>query len=227
MADLLFVEIEEVVAQIRRARLAALRAALADAGVFASNADEAAEDGSADQAWVRTILRRHEHRVDDVTVDMIVARAARDFGDRLGRGITLDTGARHFLESAASRARLAVVTRLDRTIADRVLGMSGIADLFDVVVTADDVVEPKPSPRSYQEAVDRQVRRLGAAGRMLAIEGSRAGIRAARAARIPVVAVGGLSADQAMEADAFVASLDGQTVDGLAALAAGRAGASS
>lgn len=62
----------------------------------------------------------------------------------------------------------------------------GLEDLFDAIVTVDDVARPKPSPDLFEEAA----RRLGVGpGRCLAFEDSETGVAAALAAGCEVVIV--------------------------------------
>ena len=91
------------------------------------------------------------------------------------------------VRSGRQRARaLALVTTSDAQNAGLVLGALGLAGAFDVVVTADDVESTKPSPEGYLLALAR----LGAdARRSVAVEDSPAGVRAAVAAGLGVVAV--------------------------------------
>ena len=80
----------------------------------------------------------------------------------------------------------AVATSSFRAEAARALPILGLADLFPVVVTVDDVERPKPAPDLYLQAASR----LGLpAGDCLAIEDSPAGIESARAAGCLVLAV--------------------------------------
>ena len=66
------------------------------------------------------------------------------------------------------------------------LAASGLLDEFSVIVTRDQVAQPKPAPDLYLEAT----RRLSAdPSRCVAIEDSKNGIAAARAAGMAVVAV--------------------------------------
>src|SRR5690606_14994890 len=66
------------------------------------------------------------------------------------------------------------------------LGAAGLLDLFETVVTRDDVVNPKPHPEPYLTAA----RRLGVDPlHCLALEDSNAGVRAAHAAGMQTVMV--------------------------------------
>ena len=80
----------------------------------------------------------------------------------------------------------ALATQSHREQALRVLGILGLADEFDVVVTRDDVEHGKPDPEMHLLAA----RELGVGPEeCLAIEDSPAGVKAALAAGTEVVAV--------------------------------------
>jgi HAD superfamily hydrolase (TIGR01509 family) len=59
-----------------------------------------------------------------------------------------------------------------------------LLDLFDAVVTADDVAQPKPAPDGYRLALNRLAQ---APSHALAIEDTDEGIQAARAAGIAYI----------------------------------------
>ncbi len=77
------------------------------------------------------------------------------------------------------RCRLAVASGGSRRVIPRVLDHLGLTDLFDAVVTQDDVAHPKPAPDLFLEAA----RRLGLApGECQAFEDGEPGLAAIRAA---------------------------------------------
>jgi HAD superfamily hydrolase (TIGR01509 family) len=66
------------------------------------------------------------------------------------------------------------------------LGRAGLLDMFETIVTRDDVVNPKPHPEPYLTAA----RRLGVKPeRCLALEDSHSGVRAAHAAGLQTIMV--------------------------------------
>ena len=80
----------------------------------------------------------------------------------------------------------AVATSSRNPHAQHHLGAAGLLDLFDTVVTRDDVVNPKPHPEPYLTAA----RRLGVDPlQCLALEDSHAGVRAAHAAGMQTIMV--------------------------------------
>jgi len=87
----------------------------------------------------------------------------------------------------------AVVTTASRSSTQAVLTFLDLTDLFPVVVSGDDVAEPKPSPEGY-------VRALGELGvdsaQAMALEDSAVGMEAARRAGLRVSSVLHFCADQ-------------------------------
>jgi beta-phosphoglucomutase-like phosphatase (HAD superfamily) len=190
MVEVALIELEGVVFETRELRERAARDAVAALG-FDENTS-----------------------LDAVMRDLLALGAERAFSERLATGgLSLAPGARAFLEDAAAAARLGVVTRAKRADADLMLRLAGLESIFAVVVCADDVLDAKPAPDGYHLALDRMMRRrpfsrVGA----IALESGDAGIGAARAAQMRCVAVGSVPAHVAIEADAFVPTLDGQSL---------------
>ena len=118
-------------------------------------------------------------------------------------GLAAVPGARALTESLAGY-RWAIVTSGGRGVATLRLGVAGITPP-SVFITAEDVRRGKPDPEGYLAAA----RRLGTdPSRCIVLEDAPAGIRAARAAGMRVVAVATTHQPPALsEADAIVASL--------------------
>ena len=134
-------------------------------------------------------------------LDELVALELRD-------GVDARPGARELVEALVGRRRLGVASNSTRAWVDAVLAASGFADLFEVVVTAQDVAEPKPAPDVYLRAAEL----LGSpAGETVALEDSPPGAAAARAAGAYVIAVPYLPG-LALEADLVAASLADEAV---------------
>ncbi len=107
---------------------------------------------------------------------------------------------------APAGLRLAVATGSRRTEVGRILDRLGIADLFAVIVTAEDYLRAKPAPDPFLAAA----RRLGlSAEACLVVEDTAPGVAAARAAGMRVVAVDrGRGATGLREGTWTVANLD-------------------
>lgn len=91
-----------------------------------------------------------------------------------------------FARSQRGRLPMAVATGGTRMVIEKTLQKLGISDLFDEVITADDVPVGKPAPDIYLKAAEM----LGVAPeKCLALEDAPAGIMSAQQAGMRVVAV--------------------------------------
>jgi HAD superfamily hydrolase (TIGR01509 family) len=139
--------------------------------------------------------------------DEINAEVVRRMLERYRTELPLLDGAVDAVRRLAGAFRLAVASSSNRPLIDAVLGAAGVADLFEVTVSSEEVARGKPAPDVYLEAARRLgVEPAGAA----AIEDSSNGLRAAHAAGLRVIALPNPHyppADDALAlADAVVAS---------------------
>jgi beta-phosphoglucomutase len=116
--------------------------------------------------------------------------------------------------------RLALVTRANRREVEPILDAADASFLFECIVTADDVGDsPKPAPAAYHSALRRLSRRRAlTASDAIALEDGRAGIRAARGAGLRCLAVGNVPPFRALDADGYLPTLRGATLDSLDAV---------
>jgi beta-phosphoglucomutase-like phosphatase (HAD superfamily) len=133
-----------------------------------------------------------------VIVELFVARVGE---------LTLKTGFDELLAEALSKGvPRALASSSARRLVEATLARFGVRERFDAVVTGDCVAHPKPAPDIFLEAA----RRLGVPpDGCLVLEDSLAGVRAARAAGMRVIAVpeGAVSAEMTALADAVVSDL--------------------
>jgi HAD superfamily hydrolase (TIGR01509 family) len=114
--------------------------------------------------------------------DEVVRRLAGLYREHL----PLLPGAREAVERLAAVWPLAVASSSNRPLIELVLDLAGVAQLFDAVVSSEEVARGKPAPDVYFEAA----RRLGVeAARCAAIEDSDSGLRAAAAAGMRVIGI--------------------------------------
>jgi HAD superfamily hydrolase (TIGR01509 family) len=106
--------------------------------------------------------------------------------ERYREQLPLIDGAVEAVRRLAGRWPLGLASSSNRELIDLALQLMGVADLFRVTVSSEEVARGKPAPDVYLEAA----RRLGVEGaRIVAIEDSANGIRAARAAGMSVIAI--------------------------------------
>ena len=126
------------------------------------------------------------------------------------------------MRGAAGIARLGIVTRTPRRDVELVLSFSGLADLFECVVAAEDYAGPEPASEPFEIAIGRMSRgRPVTIGDGIALVASLNAVAAARAARLRPIVAGPVSPTLAFAGDAYLASLERATVRDLLRLAAG------
>lgn len=147
-------------------------------------------------AHLVTLLRQRDPQLAEQVIvarDTILARRqARK--DELSAPQTLLPGVAELLDEARTKGLpCAVASSSSRRWVEGWLERLGIRHFFATVVTADDVAATKPAPDLFLEAA----RRLGLPpATCLVLEDSPNGIRAARAAGCPVVAIPGAISGQ-------------------------------
>jgi HAD superfamily hydrolase (TIGR01509 family) len=113
---------------------------------------------------------------------LVVERMQERYRERL----PLVDGAAEAVRRIGARWPLGLASSSNRPLIDLALELMGVTDLFRATVSSEEVERGKPAPDVYLEAA----RRLGfAPGRIVAIEDSAAGICAADAAGMRVIAI--------------------------------------
>src|SRR5215208_5426916 len=204
MFDTVLFEFEGVIADTRNARCGSLQQSLAEEGLGLTD-EEFSESctGFPVRDCVIAALAMRRAKRDETDVDLI----------------SLRPGAREFIAGLGGRARLGIVTRARRREVEYILELSGLDSAFECIVTADEVLSPKPSPEPYEKAMERlSRRRISRPGATLALEDAPTGILAAKSMKVRCVAVGQMPVYHAVNADAYVPSLERQTLDSLSEL---------
>jgi HAD superfamily hydrolase (TIGR01509 family) len=114
-------------------------------------------------------------------------------------------GARELVRRLAGHVRLGLASNTDGRLVHHALTATDLRDVFDVVVTADDVARPKPAPDLYLLACERLGVRPDEA---VALEDSHTGVEAAKSAGMWCVAVPQVEGLDVSAADRIVDSLE-------------------
>ena len=131
---------------------------------------------------LRTMRARFEFDLDETRdaaeiVEMFIARVG---------GLELKRGCRELLDEARSHVPIAVGSSSARRLVIATLDRFAITPLFGAIVTGDDVARPKPAPDIFLRAAE--ILRVPPA-ECVVLEDALAGVAAARAAGMRVVAV--------------------------------------
>ncbi len=224
MRDTVLLELEGVIFDTQAARCEAVLTALSELGIVLSeSAGLELAFGARFEDAIRTAAQRHGAFLDETDVALATFRAERSCSSAIRKGLTLVEGARETLERLYGRVRLGLVTSARRDDAGFMLSLAQIDHLFSCTVAAEDA-PGKPSPEPYLTALSRleRTRIRGERANPVAIETGRPGVRSARSAGIPVILAGDVPAHLALEADAWIPSLKGITLEALEALIAPR-----
>ncbi len=142
--------------------------------------------------------------------DELVAAKARAYDGLAGGGSVLFAGAPAAIARLGARYRLGIASGSLRSEIEYVLDGAGLTSAFHAIDGADDVPRSKPAPDVYLAALARLE---AAASRSVAIEDSRWGLAAARAAGLRTIALTtSYPAATLASADLVVASLDDVTL---------------
>ncbi len=114
-------------------------------------------------------------------------------------------GARELIARLRGRVPLGIASNTDRGLVEHALAASGLADAFEVIVTAGDVEHPKPAGDVYRLACERLGVRPDEA---VALEDSETGVAAAKAAGVWCIAVPQMDGLDVSGADEIVDSLE-------------------
>lgn len=136
---------------------------------------------------LRAIMRRNGRVLSADEVGALTARKRAAAAELMNSALGFVPGAEAFLRALRARgARMFVASSGSRESVHRGLGLLGIADWFEAVVTSEAVTHAKPHP----EMILRLLSAYGlVASETIVVEDSAAGITAASAADVDVVCI--------------------------------------
>ncbi len=167
----------------------ALQRVLADEGLTLTREQYYADYlGLDDRTGFVLAFRRANRTLTTELLQLLVARKSRVYLQLVTTSLRMVRGAAEFVLDAGKRFRLGIVSGALRGEIDHVLGQTGLADRFEVVIAAEDVPRCKPDPAAYLAAHRAfNQRRPIAANKCVVIEDSLHGLAAARAAGMPCI----------------------------------------
>jgi HAD superfamily hydrolase (TIGR01509 family) len=135
----------------------------------------------------------------------LVDEMVEAMAEALQRDVAGRPGALELVARLRGRLPLALASNSPRRLVDAALATAGLTDVFDVIVTSDDVTRSKPDPDIYLLAC----RRLGfEPAEVLALEDSAAGVASAKAAGLACIAVPQFAETDVAAADRVIDSLE-------------------
>jgi beta-phosphoglucomutase len=156
----------------------------------------------------REILRSTTVPFDETLIKSLVEKKIQNEIQMSDR-VALFDGALKLLETLHDRIKLGLASMNDHAVINHLLKMTNTARFFTAVVTADDIINPKPHPEIFLNCA---LKLRSSPDKCVVIEDSVFGVKAAKAAKMGCVAVltGVYSREELKKANAdlIVASLN-------------------
>jgi HAD superfamily hydrolase (TIGR01509 family) len=172
-------------ADTRQAVVASFQKALSE--VHCKISDEFIERriGIGSAETFREILRSAKVRFDEALIERLVKKKIQNEID-LSRSVRLFNGSIDLLESLQGKVKLGIASMNDREVINHILKMTNTQRFFDVTVTADDIVNPKPHPEIFLNCAHKL---RSSPRKCVVIEDSIFGVEAAKTAKMWCIAV--------------------------------------
>jgi HAD superfamily hydrolase (TIGR01509 family) len=172
-------------ADTRRVVAASFQKALREVDCNISDAFIEQRIGIGSAETFREILRSSGTSVDETLIRHLVKMKIRNEIEMSAK-VKLFGGAFELLQSLRGEVKLGLASMSDRAVIKHMLKMTCTEPLFAVVVTADDVVNPKPSPEVFLKCA----RKLKCSPKKcVVVEDSGFGVKAAETAKMRCIAV--------------------------------------
>lgn len=183
---------------------------LAGDGIALTEEDYMSSLGMDDKTFVEAAYSRVGKTPEANKVLEITQAKTFKWREEVANTVPLFPGVENFIKKAAKEFALGIVSMANIEEIEYILERTGLDDVFSVIISAEEVDNPKPDPQCYREGF-RQLDLARIAGGHLpmihsecvVIEDSPPGVAAARAADLPVLGVTNtVSADALREAGA-------------------------
>lgn len=181
----IFLDFDGVIAETENHHIAAWQRTLAALGWQVSDAVAAVSAEVDDREFIKDLFA--SRGVPAVKVEDWVRRKQALMIRMLENSPRVYPGVVELVRELRGRVRLAVVSGTWRENIEAVLGAAGLAGSFETIVAKEDVKAVKPDPAAYL-LVLRQLKLPPNSA--VAFEDSPSGLASARAAGVPVIAVG-------------------------------------
>jgi beta-phosphoglucomutase len=180
--------------------------------------------GMDDRGAFTAVYNDRGSRLDDAALAKLIERKAAYYRDSIVERMVLFPGVEKIVPELAARFPLAIASGALREEIEAILRRVGLKNHFQVIVSAEDVVQGKPHPEIFVRALG-EMNRLAPgkapirSSECLVVEDSKEGILAAQRAGIKCLAVSNsYSAAELKSANAVVASLEEVTIPFLESL---------
>ncbi|MFI5323055.1 MAG: HAD family hydrolase [Thermodesulfobacteriota bacterium] len=147
-----------------------------------------------DKTFFRRVLEDKDYKHDDALIAEMMERKSRHYDNSIRGHIEILPGVEDFISGIRGKYRLAIGSGALKDEIVHILNFTGIRECFEVIVSADDILNCKPAPDVYIEVLNR-LNALGpgvetiSASECLVIEDSVSGTTAALSAGMKCLAI--------------------------------------
>jgi len=172
-------------ADTKKAVVQSFQKVLGEAGCSVSDGFIERRMGIGTKKTIIEAFRECHMRLDVLTLEKLAKEKIR-IQARLTYIVRLFDGVAELLEALHGRIQIALATMSSRKVVDKLLPEKRIEGYFDFVITADEIVNPKPNPEVFLVSAAK----LGVKPEdCVVVEDSVFGVRAAKAAGMKCIAV--------------------------------------
>jgi HAD superfamily hydrolase (TIGR01509 family) len=178
--------------------------------------------GMDDRGCFEAVYKTHGRKLSSEDLHNLIQRKAHYYEAAIRENLIFFPGVVDFIKRSAERFRFAIASGALRSEITFILNQAELLPLFPVIISAEDVLEGKPDPETFQKALyalNLKVPRFAPgirARECLVIEDSRAGIDAAHGAEMKCLAItNSYPAEQLNKADLVLSSLEGLQLEKL------------
>ena len=185
MAKAVIFDWDGTLADTKRAVVRSFQKVLVEAGCLVSEEFIERRMGIGTKKTIIEAFRECHMRLDVSTLEKLAKEKIRIQAE-LADIVSLFEGAIELLEELHGRIKIALATMSNRKVVGKLLSEKRIEGYFDVVVTADEIVKPKPDPEVFLVSAAK----LGVKPEeCVVVEDSVFGVRAAKVAEMKCIAV--------------------------------------
>ncbi len=133
----------------------------------------------------REILRSSQTSFDEASIRSLVKKKIQNEIEMSSK-VKLFAGALELLDSLHGKVKLGLASMNDRAVINHMIKMTNTQRFLDTVVTADDVVNPKPNPEIFLKCA---LKLRSKPDKCVVVEDSIFGVEAAKTAKMGCIAV--------------------------------------
>jgi beta-phosphoglucomutase len=134
---------------------------------------------------LRAMLSVSEGSFDEAIIRILVEKKVQN-EIKMSSKVKLLAGALELLETLKGNVKLGLASMNDRPVINDILQTKNMKRFFDIVVTADDIINSKPNPEIFLTCATRSGSNFG---KCVVVEDSIFGVEAAKTAKMGCIAV--------------------------------------